>query len=246
MDQEQNETNQVRVVHKFHTSSTTMPLVLPMFATRWFQQNHSMFTSVPGMLPQMTTHVSCFTEIKHFIHGTIRCHPNYQGDGPWRDWVKATFKKTGRAVARSYLCQVICFVKKSRDDLQYSPDCVLLRTTSARSEDDYTESSVLFHRWRKDFDDNGDANVQMVPIDRIKTAVGVVDENPEMIEERHGVSQFLNTEEERNLLREDVGNRSFCKDIVWEVLPIDKWGGEFSNKATDRIAGIVKPSVVRR
>jgi hypothetical protein len=121
------------------------------------------------------------------------------------------------------------------------PDSVLLRTTNTRSEEDYNESSVLFHRWRKDFDEDAEANVQMVPIDRIKSAVGVVDENPEMIAERDGVSSFLNTSEERELLTVDDGARQFCKDIVWEVLPIEKWGDEFCEKATRRVERIVQP-----
>jgi hypothetical protein len=99
----------------------------------------------------------------------------------------------------------------------------------------------LFHRWKKDFDEDGEANVQMVPIERIKASVGVVDENPEMIADRDGVSSFLNTEEERQLMREDLGNRQVCKDIVWEVLSIEKWASEFCNKATERVSKIVTP-----
>jgi hypothetical protein len=211
-----------------------------MFATKWFQRNHSLFTIGPDNPDFISTTVDCYTKIKHRIHGSIRCHPNYQGDGPWRDWVKATFKKTGSTVARTYLCQVICFIKTPLHKLD-SPDCVLLRTTSPRTQDDKDESSVIFQRWRKDFDEDAEANVQMVPIERIKEVVGVVDENPEMIADQDGVSSFLNTEEERQLLQYDIDNRPYCKDIVWEVLDIEKWANEFCNRATQRVRNITSP-----
>jgi hypothetical protein len=233
------ETDSILVHHTFHTSRTR-GLVFPMFATKWFKRNHTLFTISPGQPDPVSTDVLCFTEITHRVLGTIRCHPNYQGDGPWRDWVKATFKKTGTTVARTYLCQVLCFIKSPQHMLN-SPDLVLLRTTCAREAEDTAASSVLFHRWKKDFDEDGEANVQMVPIERIKASVGVVDENPEMIADRDGVSSFLNTEEERQLMREDLGNRQVCKDIVWEVLSIEKWASEFCNKATERVSQIVTP-----
>jgi hypothetical protein len=244
MDNENNErephaTDRIQVSHTFHSWRTT-GLVVPMFATKWFQRNHALFTIIPGQPDAIESTVQCFTEIKHLRHGTIRCHPNYQSDGPWRDWVKANFKKTGTTVARLYLCQVICFIKMPQTRLDV-PGCVLLRTTHTRSEQDYNESSVLFHRWRKDYDEDAEANVQMVSIDRIKSVVGVVDENPEMIADRHGVSSFLNTAEERQLLTVDLGARQYCKDIVWEVLPIEKWCDEFCEKATRRVQKIVQP-----
>ena len=233
------ETDSILVHHTFHTSRTR-GLVFPMFATKWFKRNHTLFTICPGQPDPVSTDVHCFTEITHRDHGNIRCHPNYQGDGAWRDWVKAFFKKTGTTVARVYLCQVICFVK-SPQHLLDSPDLVLLRTTCARDDDDLTASSVLFQRWKKDFDEDGEANLQVVPIERIKAAVGVVDENPVMIADQDGASSSLNTEEERQLMREDQGNRQVCKDIVCEFLFNKEWAVEFCNKATERIRRNVTP-----
>ena len=232
--------DRIWVHHTFHASHTR-GLVFPMFATKWCQRNHNLFTILPGLADSIQATVECFTEIKHYLHGTIRCHPNYQGEGPWRDWVKANFKKTGSTVARLYLCQVICFIKSLQNKLD-SPNCVLLRATNTRLPEDYNESSLLFRRWRKDFDVDVEANVQMVPIDQIKAVVGVVDENPEMIADRDGVSSFLNTAEERELLSVDIGARKFCKDIVREVLPIEKWGDEFCKKPTRLVQRIVQPT----
>jgi hypothetical protein len=83
---------------------------------------------------------------------------------------------------------------------------------------------VLFKRWRKAFTDNGDAMVILIPIKNIIRSVGVVDENPEMIEEKHGVRLFLNSKEEQQLLLDD---HEICHDVVWEVLDIKMWAGEF-------------------
>jgi hypothetical protein len=79
--------------------------------------------------------------------------------------------------------------------------------------------------------------IMLIPIKNIVRSVGVVDENPEMIEEKHGVKLFLNSEEEQNLLRQHRDDTENCHDIVWEVLSIRSWAGEFvkSSRFVSRI-----------
>ena len=67
----------------------------------------------------------------------------------------------------------------------------------------------------------------LIPIVNIIGPVGVIDENPEMIEEKHGVALFLNSDEERAILKEDGIDKAQCHDIVWEVLDIQSWSNEF-------------------
>ena len=214
--------NNVQVDYKYHTN--TSGCTFPNFGIKWFQTNYKEL--LRENQPAEGLHkFHCFTEIKHPKIGNIRCHPNYQSGGPWRDWVLLT--KTRKSNARN-LAQLLCFVR-SHKQIDSAPDMALVRTCFRRDDQDKELSSVLFHRWRKGFDSEDDPTVELVPIKNIIKYVGVVDENPEMIEERHGVALFLNSEEEREQLKiyHDKQRNNLCHDVVWQVLSINEWAGEF-------------------
>jgi hypothetical protein len=214
--------NNIDVAYEYHTK--TSGCTFPNFGLKWFRLNYTDLLS-PGEDGNDQQEFDCFTEIKHKEHGHIRCHPNYQGDGPWRDWV--LLHRTNKNSSNT-LAQVLAFVRSHKHSGS-EPDMVLVRTTYPRNREDISLSSVLFHRWRKGFDKYNDPTVELVPIKNIKQLLGVVDENPEMVENRHGIAMFLNSDEEREQLRLYNGQRknNLCHDIVWQVRSIAGWAGEF-------------------
>jgi hypothetical protein len=230
----QSQRKQILVTAQYHTKSRGC--VFPQFAHKWFQDSFQQLYLDDSL--QSLHKFECFTEIKHPSLGNIRCHPNYQGGGPWRDWVliehnrtRVQQNRTKRIRRGNCIAQVLCFLRSPKLK-SGGPDMALVRTTYPRNSEDLQSSSVLFKRWRKSFDDEHGPTVELVPIQAIIKLVGVVDENPEMIDERHGVSLFLNSDEEREILQVDQQARNgrretFCHDIVWEVLDIMKWAGEF-------------------
>ena len=202
--------------------------------------------------------------------GGIRCHPNYQSEGPWRDWVKAwiprhqrtpfTDTATGNQGTDNILvlCQVLCFIRRpweqresaghmqeqgndartSRIHQEKPRDVThaLLRTTYRRSDKDKEKSSVLFIRWSKAFTRNSRVpDLVLVPITNIVELVGVIDENPEMIQHRDKVPEYLHSDAEREILLEYTRNHRNYSDIVWEVLPASKWANEFNDSASDSL-----------
>ena len=110
----------------------------------------------------------------------------------------------------------------------------LVHTTCRRNDKDRELSSVLFRRWRKGFDEDNDPTVEMVPIKHIIKLVGVVDENPEMIEEWHDIALFLKSEEEIEQLKMYQGQQknNLCHNLVWQVLSLCEWAGEFLRAST--------------
>jgi hypothetical protein len=219
--------NSVHVECTYHTR--TRGCTFPNFGIKWFQDNYRTL-----LLSTDTTRrpyvFDCFSEIKHPELGNIRCHPNYQCGGPWRDWV--LLKRTKHSRAKT-LAQLLCFVR-SPTHTESAPDMALVRTAFPRNEEDKELSSVLFQRWRKSFDEEDDPTVELVPIKHIIKLVGVVDENPEMIEERHGIALFLNSEEEIEQLKLYQGQQknNLCHDIVWQVRSVSEWAGEFLGAST--------------
>ena len=91
------------------------------------------------------TSVHCCTE--YLYHGLfIRCHPCYQGEGPWFDWVNVHFAESimdGVTYPEGkYPCKVFAIVPK-----QYNPSMeethILVRSALGRTHKD----SVLFTEW---------------------------------------------------------------------------------------------------
>ena len=257
-------TEVVQVIVKYK-SKTNHGMTLPGFCFHFFKIHHQRFymhmhsdqhgTNQLGTTENPYVLLTGCTEIK--INdppiGTIRTHPNYQSEGPWRDWVMAKVPRNKQkpldeiynlplGAMDTLLCQTICFLcipfaqqtgeTHQPESTDHTATHVLLRTTYVQSQTDLKKSSVLFNRWRKRFDMERIAKVVMVPVQNIIRLVGVVDENPEMIEERDAVPQFLHSSTERELLQEDNRNRENFSDIVWAVRGIKEWAVEFNKSAT--------------
>ena len=238
-------------------TKTKHDMLLPPFVISYFERHATSFhnqkqSSSQGNQANVSVFDSdsfvrkCCTEAtfgmeKHEI-GTVRSHPNYQGNGPWRDWVMAKipdetdgpiFNAVNPTAYHTIPCQVMCFVcldkqvvsqtetqqqSKGNTLVQHKQGLthVLLRTTHPKlppeqcemSKLDKERSSTLFKRWRKQYVKNGNqretAKIVLVPVNWIVCQVGVIDENPELINEGDAVGQFLQSETEQSLLREDA------------------------------------------
>ena len=109
----------------------------------------------------------------------------------------------------------------------------LLRTTYCQNDKDKEKASVLFSRWRKAFGRSSRVpDLVLVPITNITKSLGVVDENPEMIDHRDKVPMYLHSNEEREILAEYNRGRVNYGDIVWEVRCAKEWAKEFNDSAS--------------
>ena len=265
-------------------TQTKHGMLLPPFVISYFERHATSFhnqkqSSSQGNQANVIVFdsdsfvIECCTEAtfgmeKHEI-GMVRSHPNYQGNGPWRDWVMAKipdetdgpiFNAVNPTAYHTIPCQVMCFVcldkqmvsqtdtqqqSKGNTLVQHKQGLthVLLRTTHPKlppeecemSKLDKERSSTLFKRWSKQYVKTGNqretAKIVLVPVNWIVRQVGVIDENPELINEGDAVGQFLQSETEQSLLREDAKNQKYS-DIIWEVKDVKKWADEFASGAT--------------
>ena len=259
----------VSVNIEFH-SKTNHDMTLPQFCNHFFRLHYKrFFHHIDGMSDDPTNETSTTLELFGSTElkfedpriGNIRAHPNYQSEGPWRDWVMAKVpKKKRKPLDEVYnqplgefdtiLCQTICFIQIpiTRTDhiqMQPSPVCqpstspemthVLLRTTYVRSTADIEKSSILFQKWRKRFDLHRIAEIVMVPLRNIVEVVGVVDENPEMIQDRDSIPTYFHSSLEKDLLQEDSRNLRNFSDNVWAIRNIKEWASEFNESARDNL-----------
>jgi hypothetical protein len=104
-----------------------------------FIQDHYMST-----YNQTTIH--CCTEYM-YNELIIRCHPSYQGEGPWFDWVSVHFEActyNGMAFPEGiYPCKVMAIVPKQRNAF-LEETALVVRSAQARTGND----SVLFSEWQ--------------------------------------------------------------------------------------------------
>ena len=75
----------------------------------------------------------------------------------------------------------------------------------------------------------------MVPLRNIVEVVGVVDENPEMIQDRDSIPTYFHSSLEKDLLQEDSRNLRNFSDNVWAVRNIKEWASEFNESARDNL-----------
>jgi hypothetical protein len=91
------------------------------------------------------TTIHCCTEYT-YNQLQIRCHPSYQGEGPWFDWVSVHFEActfNGKAFPEgNYPCKIMAIVPKQHNAFLEETE-VIVRSAQSRTNND----SVLFEEW---------------------------------------------------------------------------------------------------
>jgi hypothetical protein len=91
------------------------------------------------------TAIHCCTELMH-NQLLMRCHPSYQGEGPWFDWVSVHFEACmvdGRTYPEgNYPCKVMAILPKQRNEFLEETE-IIVQSAQARTGTD----SVLFNEW---------------------------------------------------------------------------------------------------
>ena len=91
------------------------------------------------------TTIHCCTEYT-YNQLQIRCHPSYQGKGPWFDWVSVHFEActfNGKAFPEgNYPCKIMAIVPKQHNAFLEETE-VIVRSAQSRTNND----SVLFEEW---------------------------------------------------------------------------------------------------
>ena len=91
------------------------------------------------------TAIHCCTELMH-NQLLMRCHPSYQGEGPWFDWVSVHFEACmvdGRTYPEgNYPCKVMAILPKQRNEFLEETE-IIVQSAQARTGTD----SVLFQEW---------------------------------------------------------------------------------------------------
>ena len=97
------------------------------------------------MSTENITTIHCCTEYMH-NQLLMRCHPSYQGEGPWFDWVSVHFEActfNGKAFPEgNYPCKVMAIVPKQHN-LFLEETEVIVQSAQSRTNND----SVLFVEW---------------------------------------------------------------------------------------------------
>jgi hypothetical protein len=89
--------------------------------------------------------IHCCTEL--MMNGlTMRCHPSYQGEGPWFDWVSVHFEActyNGNTFPEgNYPCKVLAILPKQQNEFLEETE-IIVQSAKARTDKD----SVLFVEW---------------------------------------------------------------------------------------------------
>ena len=91
--------------------------------------------------------IKCCTEYKRDCI-QMQCHPSYQGEGPWFDWVNVSFAISncnGIAYPTGlYPCKVVVVVPHEKNDFLNEMQLVVQCSTQHSEEGD----SVLFKEWK--------------------------------------------------------------------------------------------------
>jgi hypothetical protein len=97
------------------------------------------------MVPQNTSTIHCCTEYKH-NNILIRCHPSYQGEGPWFDWVSASFEQCTIEKKKfpkgDYACKVLAILPHERNPFLSETELIVKCAGSKTKKD-----SALFEEW---------------------------------------------------------------------------------------------------
>jgi hypothetical protein len=97
------------------------------------------------MSDNIITSIHCCTEYMH-NQSVMRCHPSYQGEGPWFDWVSVHFQArrlNGKAFPEgNYPCKVMAIVPKQLNAFM-EETAIVVQSAQSRTGND----SVLFVEW---------------------------------------------------------------------------------------------------
>jgi hypothetical protein len=89
--------------------------------------------------------INCWTEYKH-NKLLMRCHPSYQGEGPWFDWVSVYFEactiKKKKFLKGNYPCKVVAILPKQHNSLLGETE-VIVQCAGSKTK----KVSVLFEEW---------------------------------------------------------------------------------------------------
>jgi hypothetical protein len=76
----------------------------------------------------------------------MRCHPSYQGEGPWFDWVSVYFEactiKKKKFLEGNYPCKVLAILPKQQNPFLGETEVIVKCAQSKMKKD-----SVLFEEW---------------------------------------------------------------------------------------------------
>ena len=144
------------------------------------------------------TGLHCATEIKLKGIGQLRSHPNFQGDGPWKDWVVTSREfvnsRSGRRQRQDVPVAIHTFIiakmvkhpeedeacEERMDDI-LAVVCLCNRQT--KTDTDGYESQLLQH-YLKSYLQNSNPHFALIPISAIKHCVLVFEDHP-VLEEFH-------------------------------------------------------------
>jgi hypothetical protein len=91
------------------------------------------------------TTIYCCTEYKN-NQVMMRCHPSYQGEGPWFDWVNVYFEactiKKKKFLEGNYPCKVLAILPKEKNPFLGETE-VIVQCAGSKTKKD----SVLFEEW---------------------------------------------------------------------------------------------------
>jgi hypothetical protein len=89
--------------------------------------------------------INCCTEYKN-NKWLMRCHPSYQGEGPWFDWVNVAFEaciiKRTKFPKGNYPCKVLAILPKQHNSFLSETEVIVQCAGSQTKKD-----SVLFEEW---------------------------------------------------------------------------------------------------
>jgi hypothetical protein len=105
----------------------------------------STFIQQNYMSNQNISTIHCCTEYKH-NNLLIRCHPSYQGEGPWFDWVSVSFAQS--TIKRKtfpkgeYPCKVLAVLPQQKNSFLRETE-LIVKCAGSKTK----KGSVLFEEW---------------------------------------------------------------------------------------------------
>ena len=113
--------------------------------------------------------------------GVIRSHPNFQGDGPWEDWVMISQRHGGHV--QDVPALVCAFIMGYDDEGSFSTPMALIQRCNLMSKSDHQNfKSVILQRYSKAYTAAGEPLFDIVFVNEIKEVRLVLEDTPVLMD----------------------------------------------------------------
>ena len=146
--------------------------------------------------------LGCVTELQLSNSKIIQCHPNYQGEGQWSDWILQHCPNSQRLLNnKSRIFQPDNYDRQSPsklvllitsiDSKRLPTPIIVVQTCKEQDEDSINFDSIFLTRFAKKYDTTGKPTFSHFPISKVIDWVFVVEDFLELFEQKEDCMKMI-------------------------------------------------------